>query len=649
MNKLKNNGGLAARAARPFVCRLSQPAFLHLTQNLVKLLKILTLLSFFLVYFKSNPYICTYYSIWRVFRLLVRKNIPYYKPKPKRMKKIFTLATAAVASLAVSAQVAPSSPSSFSVSFDMENMVITGTMTAPTKDQSYNDLESLDSLVVTRIIDWDFSTEVQVYKVENPVPGELVAFADTDIQLKNYYIYMATAYNDGLGSYASYAYKTAGITPDYPSVSATTNRGELPVTVTVVTPTTDYYGAELTIPLESLILGRYYYDENWNQVKTELTSWENPQLGEPYEYVDTEELEADKTYYYYAKVTSEYGDSYEQTSSVMLGVGAPDYLNNVAATCTNNLVTITWGSVGNYDGQYVDTDNLVYTITRYINQEDGVEITNEATGNSYIDNLEGLLEAPSQVYYRVSAANELGSTYPSSSNTIVAGPAIDLPLVETFDAAGQYGSITADYLWEREGLNGKTWSSWYYTSQVSDYSSQTYIYPMGDEGGLAYVQFSSYSEPSYADALTSSPINVAGMAAVSVEFYLYPWPFITTTTLAVQYENAEGEFETVWEECVALPVDEELGWSVRNANIDGLNQDQTRVRFLATCNSAYGAAVIDNITIKQNTSDALTGINAEENGVVRYYDLQGRAVANPASGQLVIRVANGKATKVLVK
>ena len=45
----------------------------------------------------------------------------------------------------------------------------------------------------------------------------------------------------------------------------------------------------------------------------------------------------------------------------------------------------------------------------------------------------------------------------------------------------------------------------------------------------------------------------------------------------------------------------------------------------------------------------ITGIDAENAGSVRYFNLQGVEIANPEEGSVVIKVEGNKATKVLVK
>ena len=78
-----------------------------------------------------------------------------------------------------------------------------------------------------------------------------------------------------------------------------------------------------------------------------------------------------------------------------------------------------------------------------------------------------------------------------------------------------------------------------------------------------------------------------------------------------------------------------------NGTIDALGEVNMNIDVLWD-----GTPIVCTFTTKMATS--INGVACDETAVVEYYNLQGVKVANPANG-VFIRVANGKATKVLVK
>lgn len=427
--------------------------------------------------------------------------------------------------------------------------------------------------------------------------------------------------------------------PAAPTIYASCNEGVAPVYVNITAPTKDANGDALAYELTKIVLTRSYTDAQYNSYSEEIYTIENPVMGQLYTYKD-ETPNLDYTNVYTAIAYCGSASSVGAQASVTLGLGAPEYMSGVKAVAADGSVVITWNFPTNTT-QYIDPASLLYTVTRYADDEATV-LTDELTEQTYTDNVADLFSAQTRVYYTVSARNDIGQSNSVATNDVIVGPALALPFAETFPL-NEDGQVTTDNLWVKEGLS-YDYSAWNF-AQSYRIGEDEYLAPYLNEGGFAYVGMGAYTNRNTEDALTSSAIDVQGVETLVAVFYYYNWADATTSTVALQYADAEGEFQTAAEFVVG---GEGTGWTEASAEI-ALNQTETRIRFVAAAGETPATVAIDEIKVVNKATVGINGINADNQGDARFFDLQGREIAKPAAGQVVIRVQGGIASKVVIR
>ena len=427
--------------------------------------------------------------------------------------------------------------------FDFASKSITLTVTAPTTAAYPNygtALESLDSLVVYRQCYDSSYTEIEaLHPIKTyvaPTPSEEFTLVDTEFDMGNTYSYQAKAFNGEKTSYASYASIFAGIKPgNCTNLRAETgDLGNPPATIYFTTPSVDDQGRELTVPLTKIEVRRAI---GWGD-KTLVYTLDNPEPGVEYSWVDNS-VESGTKYNYGIRACTEYGESYDSSVSVLLGVDSPGRIENLEVAKVDEGVKITWDqpSMGN-NGGYVDWSKVVYIVTRFNADNTSEILANDLKVCEYVDSLAGI-DTQCKIQYSVQAVDEDGNgAYAVTSSQIVVGPAAQLPYEEYFHTAGQYGwGRYADNLWDMNG--------W----QVSDspsYYGENWSYnqvPIASEDGCAYAYLSSYSASGDEKILTSGELDLSGVDYPVAHFKYYNVP-TGDTKLEFIVRNAAGE-ETV--------------------------------------------------------------------------------------------------------
>ena len=90
-----------------------------------------------------------------------------------------------------------------------------------------------------------------------------------------------------------------------------------------------------------------------------------------------------------------------------------------------------------------------------------------------------------------------------------------------------------------------------------------------------------------------------------------------------------------------------LSWVQHDGEDIPLTKDHESIEYFA-CNPATGAHSDVN-KIMLDISTGVAEIEATEAGEVRWFDMQGREVKGQPAAGVYVRVANGKAAKVVVK
>ncbi len=145
----------------------------------------------------------------------------------------------------------------------------------------------------------------------------------------------------------------------------------------------------------------------------------------------TDEQATRKKYHTYRVVAvSEVGEGLPVVTTILVGPDAPTGPLHVSLTQTDGKAVLTWQApVVGQNGGFIEPDSLKYTVVRIFNY--GV-VARNITDTHYEEQID-YINPQQQLYYRVSAANNLGYSNGVSSNTIVAGIPYTLPFYEGFE------------------------------------------------------------------------------------------------------------------------------------------------------------------------------------------------------------------------
>lgn len=244
----------------------------------------------------------------------------------------------------------------------------------------------------------------------------------------------------------------------------TGSQGALQATLMWVNPTTSLNGDQLTS------LQRIDIYRNGEIVH----SIEKPQTGKAQTWVDTNVPQGLTTYRIIA--VNEYGNGRAaQSQPIFIGRDAPGTVRNLNATkqADSYVVNITWDApiVGKNNG-YFDASSLSYKVIRY---PDGKVIADNTQQTEAKD--ETITET--QGYsYGVVATNNDGESDTIRSNTIVVGPALDIPYSCSFATEEERN------MWVVEDSNGDN-CTWYYDSNFGGDASWFMHYYYNEDGVTA--------------------------------------------------------------------------------------------------------------------------------------------------------------------
>ena len=437
------------------------------------------------------------------------------------MKKIFTLAVACLVTAGVRAE-RPAEPSDFTLTFSIENgqPVVSGSLKAPTTFYYPEDpLTGLDRIEITRSSYEVGESDEPVYTIENPTPGSTYTFTDEcdlPLQLGYSYTYYARAYLGTESSYSCYKQIFIGYKPASPSVSiATADRGEGPVTLTMVAPVNDSNGNPLPVSLTRLVVKEYISYGN----EQERYAVENPVGGQTYTWVNPD-VTSGTTYRYRVYAECEYGTSDSNSAEILVGTDVPSDPRNLTVTIgEDGAATLSWEAPQKgRNGGWIDPAAVRYKIQRsagsYVTLEDSFE------GTTYVDPLADLA-SPQNVSWRITALNDSGEGGYAYTADYLVGPAASLPFIENVskEIEDYYGNIDYDYnhLWSTE-FSGYA-SNW--DADSYDYSTHITGVDSVDDEEEGYIRFyGNYATSGESEWLRSPDIDMTGTRYPVLSFYI---------------------------------------------------------------------------------------------------------------------------------
>lgn len=544
-----------------------------------------------------------------------------------------------VALVAAEAQkiIYPASVSDFSAELNEDESAINVCLTAPTLthptlgDVNGEPLSSISRIVLGRQIGYgnDYTT---IHTFENPTPGAVLTFPDTDLELGGEYRYRALVYlgdRSDYGNFTDQPVVVGQIPSEVTDFTITTFNGTAPATLNFRAPATDSDGKPLK-KIVSINITRYNSETlAWEDLAT-LT--ENVVPGEPATYSDADVVNGN-IYTYRVNVTGTAGSSYGVSRDVYIGQDAPAEPTNITVSINDaGKPEVTWKAptAGRNNG-YVDFEHLTYAIYRgnSYSDYDAILLNDEVTATTYVDETE--FDDEEIVRYFVKAINGDIEGYAASSNTVVVGSPSTLPYVEGFDnKVGEY--LQPDHAtWQATG--SESTGQWSFAElgylilegQVMPYSGR----------GLAYVFYGPYSTLERDDYLTSGNIDISAAPAPTVTFHVYGVPdYEQTLDLEVAYDG--GEFTSV-KHLSYMSDFKTQGWTQVTVTLpDPQGAKLMQMRFHAHKGASSCSVVIDEVRVDADASsisDVDAAAPARDNEI---YDLQGRKLSKKSRGFLII-------------
>ncbi len=432
----------------------------------------------------------------------------------------FTL-VAAMATVSMMAWATPDNPSDFKMTFDLNggSPVVSGSFVCPIEHYSWDDpkpqIEKITKVKVTRGCYELGETDIVAFESEEKrEPGSLVEFTDEfgELEYGYTYNYKAVIYDEkGTESYGAPFSLFYGIQPGEPTVTvALGDKGQLPVTITVVAPEKTKGGETLIVPLTQLRVIEYISSEEQREIKI----INDPVLGKSYEVVDNE-AEEGKKYSYRAYASCEFGTSEHGWVQAFVGQDIPGNPQNLVLTENEDgSVTLTWSAPEKgKNGGYLDPAATRYKVIRH--GDSPKDLAEDLTECTYTDSLEGLT-GPTTVKYEVVAYNTMGDGDYAMSSELLKGPAYQLPFEENFNSPASYYGLDWDNKWTTEPSYG----DW----KIDNYSFSHWITGVGDgkalnedeDEGFAFIY---YGSKGHSDSMISSAIDFKKATYPVMYFY----------------------------------------------------------------------------------------------------------------------------------
>lgn len=411
--------------------------------------------------------------------------------------------------------------------------------------------------------------------------------------------------------------KASGTVPGDPTdVTVTPNpEGRLSATIKATAPTKDASGNAL----KSLTALDFLVND------VVVNTIDNPTMGQSYSYVATTTINGNNTFGVQARNADGAGNVVSK--SVFVGVGVPTRLTNVSAIqTTSGVVHFSWTK----PGQDVSENPLhpdVVTVKVEVYKAGTIE------NGTPIKTFEGLTgdeanlticdaDAPLSYYdFKLYAVTTGGESVPVEITDVAVGKTeapVGIPYIVTFAGGEPEHSMTF-------GNNEWFSASWAYQDGYAQFTGSSYGSKASLFTGLIELPANTSIRMSFTYWANSESWNENNLT-ISI-FANDNWNDIKT------YTSSSTEHETA-----TLNLDEYAGQTIK-------------IAFRGEAkNQYYRKLNLTDIKIEDASENGIEDIVVDgAEGEAVYYDIMGRRVANPAAGMIVIKVQNGKATKMVVK
>lgn len=409
--------------------------------------------------------------------------------------------------------------------------------------------------------------------------------------------------------------------------------GELKVTFSFQTPTTNYYQEPLDASKDLTV--KIYRGQNATIAAETLTV----KPGQQITWTDTQALHG--LNYYTVTCENEYGRGETFSDTLFVGRDVPAVVENFSArgSADNKDAVLTWNKpTAGVNGGVVLKDETTYNVYQYnIETQELTLLADNVSTTSYTISREQLAEQ--QIYYyAVSAVNSEGEGQAYASS-VVLGPLYELPFHESFANATISTSI-----WQTVPMVQGA------TSCGLDNPSGSYNQcqsAQDDDGGCVYF-YNGYQYEVAAGALLVAPkVKLSSLTGNELHFWAYHFKEVYSTPAYVQVAISanDSQFSPVANATFEVGGATEDGWKEHVVSLDRYRtSDFVSVALMGITCGYQDVIYIDNITIKNDSVES--AIHHLQNGNTTptqpAYDLQGRRVDPSAYRGIVIQ--GGKKT-----
>lgn len=402
--------------------------------------------------------------------------------------------------------------------------------------------------------------------------------------------------------------------------------GDLKATLSLRTPTTNYYKEQLDANSELTV--KIYRGQNATMPTETLTAKPGQQLS----WTDEQALHG--LNYYTITCENEYGRGEVVSDTLFVGRDVPAVVEDFAVrgSADNQDAVISWSkpSAG-VNGGVVLKDETTYNIYAYdIDKDELTMLAEGITGTTYtVERDEQQLQQ--MYYYAVSAVNSEGEGQASAA-AVVLGKPYELPFKESFA-----GATLSTQLWQAVPMvQGAT--SCGVDNPSGSYNQCTSA--QDNDGGCTYF-YNGYQYEAQAGALLVSPkVQLAKTTGNELRFWTYNFKEVYSTPAYVQVaiSTNDSQFSFLPNATFNVGGDTEEGWKEHVINLDRYRTSNFVSIALLGITSGYQDVIyVDNISIDNPSLSGIASHSATPTpSSIAIYDLQGRRTANPRSGVYIM-------------
>ena len=346
--------------------------------------------------------------------------------------------------------------------------------------------------------------------------------------------------------------------------------------------------------------------------------------GQELQWTDEQPLKGNNSYTIVAE--NEHGRGKTTEASVFVGVDLPVMVENlhIRGNEDNQKAIVTWDAVpsAGINGGVVD-ESLVYNIYEYIENSDGTfraVAIGTTTETTFTVEREPSIEMEQHVY-GVVPATSVGEGSPALEN-VVLGQLKKLPFSDSFAGAGV---STSGWIVDTDGASYGT--TWYLLNDDDEMTSQD-----GDNG-YALCYNGNYSSAYHWADLVTPKVSIEPGKNYLLSFYVYTGVAPSSATVQPNLVVSQSIDDYDYSELQTIEVtSRDSQWTLFELPINNIDGNFIKFAFRGNMSNVYERIWLDNISISEQTPDAIEEIKLTPNvavsaGGVKVSGVEGQPVA----------------------